>query len=97
MKFIIKILVDIKNGENMIRIIILFILKILMDMNLGLIMMKMVMKFIIKILMEMGHGDTIVIADGNFPCHTCGQRVVRLDGHNVPEILEAILNKIFLK
>lgn len=49
---------------------------------------------LLKILMEMGHGDTIVIADGNFPCHTCGQRVVRLDGHNVPEILEAIL-KLF--
>lgn len=49
---------------------------------------------LLKILMEMGHGDTIVIADGNFPSSTCGQRVVRLDGHNVPEILEAIL-KLF--
>lgn len=49
---------------------------------------------LLKILMEMGHGDTIVIADGNFPSNTCGQRVVRLDGHNVPEILEAIL-KLF--
>lgn len=49
---------------------------------------------LLKILMEMGHGDTLVIADGNFPSNTCGQRVVRLDGHNVPEILEAIL-KLF--
>ena len=49
---------------------------------------------LLKILMEMGHGDTIVIADGNFPSNTCGQRVVRLDGHNVPEILEAILTHI---
>lgn len=49
---------------------------------------------LLKILMEMGHGDTIVIADGNFPSNSCGQRVVRLDGHNVPEILEAIL-KLF--
>ena len=49
---------------------------------------------LLKILMEMGHGDKIVIADGNFPSERCGQRVVRLDGHNVPEILEAIL-KLF--
>lgn len=46
---------------------------------------------LLKILMEMGHGDTIVISDGNFPAETFGKRVVRLDGHGVPEILEAIL------
>ncbi len=46
---------------------------------------------LLKILMEMGHGDTIVIADGNFPSSSCAKRLVRLDGHNVPEILEAIL------
>lgn len=49
---------------------------------------------LVKIMMEMGHGDKIVIADGNFPCHSVGQRVVHLDGHNVPEIMEAIL-KLF--
>jgi len=46
---------------------------------------------LMKILMEMGHGDEIVIADGNFPAETCGRRVVRCDGHNVPDILDAIL------
>lgn len=46
---------------------------------------------LVKIMMEMGHGDKIVIADGNFPCHSVGQRVVHLDGHNVPEIMEAML------
>jgi len=46
---------------------------------------------LLKILMEMGHGDELVIADGNFPSNRIGQRVVRLDGHNVPEIMEAIL------
>ncbi|WP_105618906.1 L-fucose mutarotase [Vallitalea okinawensis] len=46
---------------------------------------------LLKILMEMGHGDEIVIADGNFPSESMGQRVVRLDGHGVPEILDAIL------
>lgn len=46
---------------------------------------------LLKILMEMGHGDELVIADGNFPSANYGQRLVRLDGHGVPEALEAIL------
>ena len=46
---------------------------------------------LLKILMEMGHADEIVIADGNFPSESMGQRVVRLDGHGVPEILDAIM------
>lgn len=46
---------------------------------------------LLKILMEMGHGDTIVIADGNFPSETCGKKVVRADGHDIPELLDAIL------
>ena len=41
--------------------------------------------------MEMGHGDTIVIGDGNFPAAANAKRLVRLDGHGVPEILDAIL------
>lgn len=47
---------------------------------------------LLKILMEMGHGDEIVIADGNFPAASIAQRLVRLDGHRIPEILNAILN-----
>jgi L-fucose mutarotase len=46
---------------------------------------------LIKILMEMGHGDEIVLADGNFPAASHAQRLVRCDGHNIPELLEAIL------
>ncbi len=42
-------------------------------------------------LAQMGHGDEICIADGNFPGHTFGKKVIRLDGHGVPEILKAIL------
>jgi len=45
----------------------------------------------LKILMEMGHGDEIVIADGNFPAASIAQRLVRLDGHGIPEILDAVL------
>ena len=46
---------------------------------------------LLKILDEMGHGDTIVIGDGNFPAASNAQRLVRCDGHNVPELLDAIL------
>ena len=46
---------------------------------------------LLKILMEMGHGDELVIADGNFPGASHAQRLIRLDGHGVPEVLEAVL------
>lgn len=46
---------------------------------------------LLKILMEMGHGDEIIIADGNFPGAALAQRLVRLDGHAGPEVLEAVL------
>ena len=41
----------------------------------------------------MGHADRIVISDGNFPAESVGKNsiVVRLDGHGVPEVLDAIL------
>ena len=46
---------------------------------------------LLKILMEMGHGDELVIADGNFPASSIAQRLVRSDGNMVPELLEAVL------
>ncbi len=46
---------------------------------------------LLKILMEMGHGDEIVLADGNFPAASVARRLVRADGVNNPELLEAIL------
>ena len=49
---------------------------------------------LLKILMEMGHGDELVVADGNFPSASIAQRLVRLDGHGCPTVLEAIL-KLF--
>ncbi len=51
---------------------------------------------LLKVLHEMGHSDRLVIADGNFPAESMGKDaiVIRLDGHGVPEILEAIL-KLF--
>lgn len=47
---------------------------------------------LLKVLMEMGHGDELVIGDGNFPAVSMNERVIRLDGHDVPSILEAILH-----
>ena len=55
---------------------------------------KIISPELLKILCEMGHGDEIVIADGNFPAETCGQRVIRADGHGGEEILDAVLSLI---
>ena len=55
---------------------------------------KIVSPQLLKILCEMGHGDEIVIADGNFPAETCGQRVVRADGLGGEEMLDAVLSLI---
>ena len=48
---------------------------------------------LLKALCEMGHGDELVIADGNFPSESVGKNaiVVRADGHGIPEILDAVL------
>ncbi len=42
-------------------------------------------------LLAMGHGDELVIADGNFPSASVARRLFRADGHGVPELLDAIL------
>lgn len=55
---------------------------------------KIVSPELLKILCEMGHGDEIVIADGNFPSESCGQRVIRADGHGGEAILDAVLSLI---
>ncbi len=48
---------------------------------------------LLKVLAEMGHSDVLVISDGNFPAETMGKdaKVIRADGHGVPELLDAIL------
>ena len=48
---------------------------------------------LIKALCEMGHGDELVIADGNFPSESIGKNaiVIRADGHGAAEILDAVL------
>ena len=48
---------------------------------------------LLKVLCEMGHGDRIVIADGNFPAESVGKDaiVIRMDGHGACDVLDAIL------
>jgi len=46
---------------------------------------------LLSVLMSMGHGDELVIADGNYPAAALARRLVRADGHGVPALLDAIL------
>lgn len=57
---------------------------------------KIVPPELLKVLAEMGHSDRIVIADGNFPAESMGKDciVIRMDGHGVPEVLDAVLSLI---
>ena len=52
---------------------------------------KILSSDLMKLMMDMGHGDELVIGDGNFPAAAMGAPVVHLDGHGVPEVLEAVL------
>ena len=54
---------------------------------------KIIPPELLKILCKMGHGDTIVIADGNFPAESMGKNamVIRCDGHGGVEMIDAIL------
>lgn len=47
---------------------------------------------LLKILCEMGHGDELVLGDGNFPhASMATNHLIRLDGHGCDEILDALL------
>ncbi|WP_061934470.1 RbsD/FucU family protein [Aureimonas sp. AU22] len=45
-------------------------------------------------LRALGHGDEIVIADANFPSHSLGPLVVRLDGIDAVTAADAILTHL---
>ena len=63
-------------------------------------MLKQVPKVVgpplLKVLCEMGHGDEIVLADGNFPAESVGRDavVIRADGLGVAALLDAVLTLI---
>ena len=50
---------------------------------------------LLHVLASMGHGDKLVLADANFPsasvCGEGGARLVRADGHSIPDLLQAVL------
>jgi len=46
---------------------------------------------LLKVMMEMGHGDELVLADGNYPRFGHPERVIRCDGHGIPELLDSIM------
>jgi L-fucose mutarotase len=46
---------------------------------------------LMKIIMEMGHGDELLLCDGNYPKFGCPERCVRMDGHGICEILDMLL------
>ena len=47
---------------------------------------------LLSILRSMGHGDKLVLCDANFPAHSNNERVVRLDGIDIPRAAKAILS-----
>ena len=47
---------------------------------------------LLAILRGMGHGDEIAVVDGNYPAESDAKRLVRMDGHDAPRIVEAILS-----
>ena len=46
---------------------------------------------LLKRLCELGHGDEFTIGDANFPALSYCDKVIRMDGIGIPEILDAIL------
>ena len=47
---------------------------------------------LLSILRAMGHGDEIVVVDGNYPANSAGPPVIRLDGVPADTVLDAILS-----
>ena len=53
---------------------------------------------LLRVLAAMGHGDKILLADGNYPGESAAKRsgalFLRADGHGVPALMQAILTLI---
>ena len=46
---------------------------------------------ILSLIRSMGHGDKFVLSDANFPSYSQGNKLYRMDGLNVPQAAEALL------
>ncbi|WP_337267956.1 RbsD/FucU family protein [Oryzifoliimicrobium ureilyticus] len=47
---------------------------------------------LLALLRAMGHGDELAIVDGNYPGLEHGRRLIRMDGHAIVPVLDAILS-----
>lgn len=47
---------------------------------------------LLSTLRSMGHGDTLILADANFPSSSLAKRLIRLDGVDIPSATKAILS-----
>ncbi len=47
---------------------------------------------LLSTLRAMGHGDEIAIVDGNYPGVEHARRLIRLDGHGIVPVLDAVLS-----
>lgn len=47
---------------------------------------------ILKALCDMGHGDTLVIADANFPAETVARRLIRMPGVDGIRMAQAVMS-----
>jgi L-fucose mutarotase len=47
---------------------------------------------LLRVLRAMGHGDEIAIVDANYPAETDAKRLIRMDGHGAPRLMDAILS-----
>lgn len=55
---------------------------------------KIISPELLKVLCEMGHGDEIVIGDGNFPAAANARNLIRADGIGAAAMLDAVLQLI---
>ena len=46
---------------------------------------------ILSLIRSMGHGDKFVLSDANFQSYSLGNKLYRMDGLNVPQAAEALL------
>jgi L-fucose mutarotase len=49
---------------------------------------------LLHVLASMGHGDEIALVDANYPAASTAQRLVRLDGSDLPSAVEACMQLI---
>lgn len=46
---------------------------------------------LLHVLASMGHGDDLALVDAHFPAASMARRLVRLDGADLPAVLDAVL------